>query len=256
MKQLLIRADDLGYSDGVNYGIAKAVNKGVVKSVGVMTNMPTAMDGLKLLKKENVCLGQHTNICVGKPITDPALIPTLCKEDGCFKTSREYRKSKTEGIDFVNLDEVVMEIEAQYKKFIELTGKRPEYFEGHAVASDNFFKGLKIVAERYNLPYLEMPKETSDYVMFRNTKIYCYIPKVFAEYEKNPFTAVQDAVLNLHEDGCDMLVFHPGYIDNYLLKNSSMTMIRAVEAEMLSNSKVKNWLEQQDLHLVTYNDLK
>ena len=60
MKQLLIRADDLGYSDGVNYGIAKAVNKGVVKSVGVMTNMPTAMDGLKLLKKENVCLGQHT----------------------------------------------------------------------------------------------------------------------------------------------------------------------------------------------------
>ena len=52
MKQLLIRADDLGYSDGVNYGIAKAVNKGVVKSVGVMTNMPTAMDGLKLLKKE------------------------------------------------------------------------------------------------------------------------------------------------------------------------------------------------------------
>ena len=133
MKQLLIRADDLGYSDGVNYGIAKAVNKGVVKSVGVMTNMPTAMDGLKLLKKENVCLGQHTNICVGKPITDPALIPTLCKEDGCFKTSKEYRKSKTEGIDFVNLDEVVMEIEAQYKKFIELTGKRPEYFEGHEI---------------------------------------------------------------------------------------------------------------------------
>ena len=79
MKQLLIRADDLGYSDGVNYGIAKAVNKGVVKSVGVMTNMPTAMDGLKLLKKENVCLGQHTNICVGKPITNPALIPTLCR---------------------------------------------------------------------------------------------------------------------------------------------------------------------------------
>ena len=69
-------------------------------------------------------------------------------------------------------------------------------------------------------------------------------------------TAVQDAVLNIHEDGCDMLVFHPGYIDDYLLKNSSMTMIRAVEAEMLSNSKVKNWLEQQDLRLVTYSDLK
>ena len=39
MKQLLIRADDLGYSDGVNYGIAKAVNKGVVKSVGVICQL-------------------------------------------------------------------------------------------------------------------------------------------------------------------------------------------------------------------------
>ena len=42
MKQLLIRADDLGYSDGVNYGIAKAVNKGIVKSVGVMTKIGRA----------------------------------------------------------------------------------------------------------------------------------------------------------------------------------------------------------------------
>ena len=97
MKQLLIRADDLGYSDGVNYGIAKAVNKGVVKSVGVMTNMPTAMDGLKLLKKENVCLGQHTNICVGKPITDPALIPTLCKMD-VLKHPRSTENQKLKGL--------------------------------------------------------------------------------------------------------------------------------------------------------------
>ena len=207
MKQLLIRADDLGYSDGVNYGIAKAVNKGVVKSVGVMTNMPTAMDGLKLLKKENVCLGQHTNICVGKPITDPALIPTLCKEDGCFKTSREYRKSKTEGIDFVNLDEVVMEIEAQYKKFIELTGKRPEYFEGHAVASDNFFKGLKIVAERYNLPYLNMPKEQKILCIcgIKNSGKTTYIEKLLKEIKSHGKSA---AVIK--HDGHDFEGDRPG----------------------------------------------
>ena len=40
MKYLLIRADDLGYSEGVNYGIAAAVAAGLVRSVGVMTNMP------------------------------------------------------------------------------------------------------------------------------------------------------------------------------------------------------------------------
>lgn len=39
----------------------------------------------------------------------------------------------------------VAEIEAQYKKFIELVGRKPDYFEGHAVMSDNFEKGLRIV---------------------------------------------------------------------------------------------------------------
>ena len=41
MKKILIRADDLGYSEGVNYGIAKSVKDGIIGSVGVMTNMPS-----------------------------------------------------------------------------------------------------------------------------------------------------------------------------------------------------------------------
>ena len=35
--------------------------------------------------------------------------------------------------DFTNLDEVVAEIDAQYHRFLELIGKKPDYFEGHAV---------------------------------------------------------------------------------------------------------------------------
>lgn len=75
MKRLLIRADDLGYSEGINCGIAAAVAAGLVRSVGVMTNMPAAVHGLGLLYGRQLCLGQHTNICVGRPLTDPARIP-------------------------------------------------------------------------------------------------------------------------------------------------------------------------------------
>ena len=255
MKQILIRADDLGYSEGVNYGIAKAVNEGVVKSVGVMPNMPYAKHGLELLHKKEICLGQHTNICVGRPITNPKRIPSLCNENGMFKSSREYREAKAKGIDFVNLDEVVLEIEAQYNRFVELTGKEPGYFEGHAVASDNFFKGLEIVAQKFHLPYLAMRFDGGP-VMFRNTEIYSYMPKDFKQYEENPFSAIQDAVANAHEDACDMMVFHPGYIDNTLLKTSSMTIIRAMEAGMLCEESVKEWLAVQPVKLVTYDDLK
>lgn len=154
MKRLLIRADDLGYSEGINCGIAAAVAAGLVRSVGVMTNMPAAVHGLGLLYGRQLCLGQHTNICVGRPLTDPARIPSLCTPEGEFKPSRAYREAAKEGRDFVVLDEAIEEIEAQYRQFKALTGREPGYFEGHAVASANFFQGLEIVAQRHGLPYL------------------------------------------------------------------------------------------------------
>lgn len=254
MKRLLIRADDLGYSEGVNYGISKAVIDGVVRSVGVMTNMPTAPHGLKLLEGCSVCYGQHTNICTGRPLTDPSLIPSICQPNGNFKPSKAYREAAKRGEDFVVLEEVITEIEAQYERFKELVGHEPGYFEGHAVASANFFKGLEIVAQRHNLPYLRMSMDGSP-VLFRNTKVYAYMPKDFKAYSDDPFSAVQDAVANAHEDGCDMMVFHPGYIDAYLIKNSSMTTPRVFEAAMLSDPATREWLETQPVQLITYDDL-
>mgnify|MGYP000169932093 CR=1 FL=1 len=82
MKYLLIRADDLGYSEGVNYGIAAAVAAGLVRSVGVMTNMPAAVHGLGLLHGHSLCLGQHTNICVGRPLTDLPTFPACAPPKG------------------------------------------------------------------------------------------------------------------------------------------------------------------------------
>ena len=47
----------------------------------------------------------------------------ITNENGEFKSSREYRSAKE---DFVNLDEVIIEIEAQYHQFIKLTGRKPQ----------------------------------------------------------------------------------------------------------------------------------
>lgn len=255
MKQLLIRADDLGYSEGVNCGIAATVAAGLVRSVGVMTNMPAAVQGLGLLHGHPLCLGQHTNICVGRPLTDPARIPSLCTPEGEFKPSRAYREAAKAGQDFVVLEEVVEEIEAQYRQFKALTGREPGYFEGHAVASANFFKGLEIVAGRHGLPYFAMGRP-GEAVTFRHTQVYAYMPGDLKAYEADPFTGVQDAVAKAHAGACDLMVFHPGYIDSCLLDHSSMTTPRAREAEMLCRPAVRAWLERQDIALVTYDDLK
>ena len=92
-------------------------------------------------------------------------------------------------------------------------------------------------------------------VIFRHTRVYAYMPRDFKTYEADPFTGVQDAVAHAHEGACDLMVFHPGYIDAYLLDHSTMTTPRVREAAMLCRPEVRAWLEQQDIHLVTYNDL-
>ncbi|MBN3461663.1 ChbG/HpnK family deacetylase [Lactobacillus acidophilus] len=146
MKRLLIRADDLGYARSVNYGIYDSVHQGIINNVGVMVNMPETQMGLDLLKNENIDFGLHTNISNGAPILSSNEVPSLVGDNGNFRSSKEYRKNYVDGKkDIIALNDVVAEIEAQYKKFIELVGRKPDYFEGHAVMSDNFEKGLRIV---------------------------------------------------------------------------------------------------------------
>ena len=254
MKRLLLRADDLGYSDGVNCGIAAVVDAGLIRTVGIMTNMPLAASGLARLKADGLCLGQHTNICTGLPLTDPARIPSIVEGNGCFKTSAAYREAAGRGEDFVVLDEVLLEIEAQYQRFLELVGRKPDYFEGHAVASPTFFRGLEIVAERHHLPYFAMgaPGEP---VWFRSTKVLSYIPEDFSAYEKDPYMFLKRAVASADEDSCRLMVFHPGYIDAYLEDHSSMTEARIREVDMLIDPAVAAWIAGQDVKLVTYADL-
>ena len=55
--------------------------------------------------------------------------------------------------DTVVIEEAEMEIEAQYLRFKEITGKDPDYFECHAVISQNFFIALRNVAKKYGLFY-------------------------------------------------------------------------------------------------------
>ena len=85
MRQLLIRADDIGYSYAVDLGIARSINEGLVRSAGLMPNMPEAARGWSLVADADIAVGQHTNVCLGKPCADPALIPSMLDENGEFQ---------------------------------------------------------------------------------------------------------------------------------------------------------------------------
>lgn len=249
--KLIMRADDLGFSEAVNLGIYKAVKEGVITSVGMMTNMEHANHGYELVKDFDIALGQHTNICAGRPLTDPKLIPSLVQENGEFCSSREIRSRKE---DTVVIEEAEMEIEAQYLRFKEITGKDPDYFECHAVISQNFFIALRNVAKKYGLFYenvlfdQEFEKENNIYgiAMAKLNEQMLYDPK---EYIENSLEFIRN-----HD--VSVMVFHPGYLDQYILKHSSFTLIRAMECDFLCSSWLKDWLKEYQIELTDFRKVK
>lgn len=249
MKKILLRGDDLGYSEAVNYGIEKSIKKGLIESQGVMVNMPATQHGVDLVKDCDIAFSVHVNISNGRPLTDIKRIPSLVDENGYFKSSKTYRNSKE---DFVNFDEVVLEIEAQYQKFIELFGRKPDYFEGHAVASANFFKGLKYVADKYSLKYSGLSSDGKP-IIVGQSKVLIHMESMKDNYD--PLSMIQSIVENAEEDIVQIIVFHPGYLDEDILISSSLTFSRVKEVSVLTDPTLKNWLMKKDVVLLNYRDL-
>ena len=249
MKRLLIRADDLGYSDGVNCGIARSVNCGIIRTIGVMVNMPEVANGLKMLNVQGLCLGQHTNISSGKPLSNPKDIPSLMGQDGFFKPTRAYHKP---GTDTIHLDEVILEIEAQYDRFCDLVGEKPGYLEGHAVFHPVYLKGLEIVAARHAVTFSGFPAE-GNRMRVAHTDVIMAMDSLQEDYI--PLESLQRNLLQAQDGDCLIFVCHPGYLDAYILDNSSLKAPRPREVAMLTDPEVAIWLDKHNIQRMTYYDL-
>lgn len=248
--KLIIRADDLGLSEGVNLGIHKAIQDGVVTSVALMTNMDAAQHGYDLVKNFDIALGVHVNISVGYPLCDASLIPTLVQDNGEFCTSKEIHGRK---VDLIDVKECELEIEAQLHRFIDIVGKKPDYFECHAVFADHFFTALKNVAKKYDL-FFENPIIDKEW-----EKEYGIVGE-FINLDENglydPQAQMQNYLRLLKNNSCVVAVFHPGYIDQYLIDHSSYTLIRPMECEFLCSDWLREWIKKNDIQLVDFRNYK
>lgn len=254
MRQLLIRADDVGYSYAVDLGIARSVHEGLVRSVGVMPNMPEAARGWSWIADADVAVGQHTNVCLGLPCADAREIPSLLGPDGRFRSSREFRAAHEAGEDFVVYDEAVAEIEAQLARFRELVGRDPDYFEAHAVLSDNLDRAIADVARAHGFRQQVCTLGSDEPALCGSTPVRLVMHSMRPGYE--PAAAIRETVAGMAEGDTVVFVCHPGYLDRYILEHSSLTTNRTKEVDALIDPGLRAWLESQDgLRLVDYRDL-
>lgn len=248
MKKMILRADDLGFSRAVNYGIYDSVRAGLVRSVGVMVNMGAAVHGVELLKEcQGCCFGLHTNFCAGRPVSAPETVPSLVDENGVFHSSSRYRSAEK---DFITYEDAMTEIDAQYRRFVELFGRKPAYFEAHAVKSSVMVTALEDYAGKhgllYHAPFAALHVDGLTVPMYLGD---------IGSPEYDPLRELQNCVASLEEDIPKMYVFHPGYLDQPIMRMSSLTTNRVKETAMLTDPETKAYLETEGICLYSYETI-
>ena len=247
MKRMVLRADDLGYSEAVNYGMAYACDNGMPISIGLMMNMPSARHGYDLIKEKGYCLGIHTNVSVGRPVSDPCEIPSLVGEDGFFHSSKLIRSAEK---DIITVEDAEKETEAQVRKYIEMTGKQPDYLDMHAVFSKNFMKGVRNVGAKLGIVCSTVPLETPSMPVGNAEVIF----RVHGASGKSVFEDIGEFESSEYETM--IYVFHPGYVDKAIMESSSVNVQRVYDADILHSKEFRNYLVQKEIELITYSDLK
>jgi len=101
---LIVNADDFGYGDGINRGIAEAHDHGIVTAASLMVNAPRARQAVALARsRPALSLGLHVNF-----------------------TNEEERL-----VEFGEPEACRAGLEAQLSAFLDLVGRPPTHLDSH-----------------------------------------------------------------------------------------------------------------------------
>lgn len=130
LRNLIVNADDLGWSEGVNRGIAEAYRHGIVTSASLLANGAAFASAVQLVKAmPGLGVGVHLNLSDGLPCAVRQTVTSLLNDDGAFAGGPEtllLRKARR-GLD---AREVEYEWEAQIVR-LKSAGIVPTHLDGH-----------------------------------------------------------------------------------------------------------------------------
>lgn len=268
MKQLIVTADDFGYSRYVNKAIIKCFRKGVVTSTSLIVNTKYFNESIKILKQnKNLDAGIHVNLTEFTSLTNPK---TLIGKNGNFIDKNKWFSGYYK---YINKNEVEKELESQIVKSLS-SGLKITHINGHNHIHI-FPKVLDIViklAKKYNIKYVRIPHEISHTKYPKQNGINSLICK-FSKNAKTKIiknrlktTDTFHGILNMHDMDFDKmsvilksiekrtneLMVHPAHID----KNGDafhQSNQRENEIKLLTNDNIKNLIKKQNIKLTDFS---
>ncbi len=130
MKRLIVNADDLGLTPGVNRGIVRAFQHGIVTSASLLVTGSAFEDAIALARDfPALDVGLHLALVEEQAVLPPEALPTLVDKTGRLpRTKGEFFKRAL--LRRISWDEVEREIAGQIARF-QQTGLRLSHLDSH-----------------------------------------------------------------------------------------------------------------------------
>lgn len=243
--RLIVNADDLGYSKGVNYGIYDAYKHGIVRSATLMMNMPCTSHAVNLFKNTDFSIGVHLNITAGQALLDHNY---LTDEDGMFIKDRLFKQPIEALVEVEN--EYIAQIEKAYDLGIDVT-----HLDSHHHMHLNYVEIFKIVdrlSKKYSLPM----RYDKNYKALQGLDVFTTDAFSSSFYNQTAQAGYFIQLLDTYS-GLDTLeiMVHPGFLDGTLFGRDSYREMRMVEHSILTSDLLKAHIKHEGIELISYRDL-
>lgn len=288
MKNLIVNADDLGWTEGVNRGIAEAHRKGLVTSTSLLANGRSFNSALLVARTNpELGVGVHLNLSDGQPTAKPEEVGGLLNASGDLRGGPEalLLRIASRGLELV---EVEREWDAQIQK-VRNAGIAPSHLDGHKhvqmlpglfeialrLAKKHGIRAIRVAHEESKLRALlssggvqktgvllkqgvqarglkllaRDAREMADHAGLVATDYFCGIAQTGVLTREG----VEKLLKNLPE-GTTELMCHPGFVDGDLARSvTRLQKSRGLEVEILTDKGIRNLVAEQGIRLIDYN---
>ena len=287
-----MNADDLGWTAGVNRGIAEAHRNGILTSASLLANGAAFAEGVELAKSlPNLGIGVHLNLSDGVPLAGPSTKSNLIlNERGEFAGGPERLLLKmaasTPAMSALARSDIEHEWSLQIRR-VRDAGITPTHLDGHKhvhMLPGLFGIALRL-AKRYEISAIRISHESSQLraalsagkearrtvlkqsVEARGLKLLARDARAQAERAgistADHFCGIaqtgeltKEGVARLLQslpEGTTELMCHPGYADDALRKTATrLQESREKELQILTDTKIRNLVASQGIRLIDY----
>jgi hopanoid biosynthesis associated protein HpnK len=291
-RNLIVNADDLGWTAGVNRGIAEAHRNGILTSASLLANGAAFREAVELAKSlPNLGIGVHLNLSDGAPLTGPQMLSKLILNNrGEFDGGPERLLLKmatsSPAMSALARSDIEHEWNLQIRR-VRDAGITPTHLDGHKHVHmlPGLFEVALRLAKRHGIGAIRISHEASSLraalstgegraavvlkqgVQARGLKLLARDAREQAERAgvstADSFCGIAQTgeltkqgvtrLLQSLPEGTTELMCHPGYTDDALRKTATrLQTSRERELEILTDPEIRNLVASQGIRLIDY----